>query len=134
MVIFDLRNQAKPWMVLKEIRVREKNVSLSPWDSNSRSLAWKAHALPMSPRNRLIKLGLKLLVFFLFRASFFRTICGSAWLFKSKSMLVSIMRRYNSIIYVTKKVIRWGRDHPRVHECLLLSRTSGANMRVMTIL
>ena len=25
MVIFDLRNQAKPWMVLKEIRVREKN-------------------------------------------------------------------------------------------------------------
>ena len=24
MVIFDLRNQAKPWMVLKEIRVREK--------------------------------------------------------------------------------------------------------------
>ena len=24
-MVFDLRNQAKPWMVLKEIRVREKN-------------------------------------------------------------------------------------------------------------
>ena len=65
----------------------------------------------MSPRNRLIIQGLNSLLFKL-RASVFRTICGSAWLFISKTIYIRRTCMHTSIIYVTKKVIHWGANHP----------------------
>ena len=67
----------------------------------------------MSPRNRYINQSANSLLFKLW-ASVFRT----PWLFKSKTIYIHRTYTHTFIIYVTKKVIHWGANHPNKQSSL----------------
>ena len=52
------------------------------------------------------------LQFFSFTRISFKTFHGFAWFLKSKTIYIHRTYIHTSIIYVTKKVIHWGANHP----------------------
>ena len=50
--------------------------------------------------------------FFPFTQISFKTFHGFAWFLKSKTIYIHRTYIHTSIIYVTKKVIHWGANHP----------------------